>query len=114
MITIFHKNTCSTSRKVLDILKNSEKEYKIIEYMKTPPTADDIRSLVKKLNIPAEKLVRKKETLYKEKYADKNLTEEQYIEIMAQHPELIERPILVKGNKAVIGRPVEIVAEWLG
>lgn len=113
MITIYHKSNCSTSIAVLNILKNSGKKYKIIEYLKTPPDEQELCSIIEKLGIKAEALLRKKEPLFKEKYAHKKLTEKLCIKIMLEHPVLIERPILVKRKHAIIGRPVEIVASWL-
>ena len=113
MITIYHKSNCSTSLEVLSILKKSGKKYKIIEYLKTPPGAEELRSLIEKLGITAEELLRKKEPVFKENYASKKLSEADCIQLMVEHPVLIERPILVKRTRAIIGRPVEIVAKWI-
>jgi arsenate reductase len=113
MITIYHKSNCSTSIKVLELLKNSGKKYKIIEYIKTPPNAEELSSLIEKLGIPAEDLLRKEEPLFKEKYANKELNEKLCIQMMVDNPVLIERPILIKRTRAIIGRPIEIVARFL-
>jgi arsenate reductase len=85
----------------------------VIEYLKTPPGKEELRALVKKLGIAPEALVRKGEDVYKEKYAGKRLTDEQWLDALAADPILIERPIVVKGNRAVIGRPPEKVLELL-
>jgi arsenate reductase len=113
MITIYHKSNCSTSIKLLNILKDSGKKYRIIEYIKTPPNIEELKTLIDKLGIPAEALLRKKEPLFKEKYAHKKLSEKQCMEIMIENPILIERPILIKRTRAIIGRPIEIAEKFI-
>lgn len=113
MITIYHKSNCSTSLEVLSVLKKSGKKYKIVEYLKTPPDVEELKLILEKLGISAEELIRKKEPLFKENYASKKLSEADCIQLMVAHPVLIERPILVKRTKAIIGRPIEIVAKWI-
>ena len=113
MITIYHKPNCSTSRKVYGFLQDQGVEFETIEYLKTPPTQKEIQTLLKMLGMKAEDIVRKRESLFKEKFADKKLTEEQWITVLSENPILIERPIIVKGNKAIIGRPPEKVLEFL-
>lgn len=85
----------------------------VIEYLLHPLTEEEIKSLLKKLDLPAKDLVRKSEPLFKEKYEGKKMSEAQWIKAMAKHPILIERPIVVKGNKAVIARPAEKLKELL-
>lgn len=77
------------------------------------PSAAEIRGLLKMLGIDAESLVRKKEKLYKEKFKDRKLTNKQWIDTLARHPELIERPIVVMGKKAIIGRPAATVVDFV-
>jgi arsenate reductase len=113
MITIYHKSNCSTSINVLNEIKKSGKKYKIIEYIKAPPTIEELTSIVGKLGIPAASLIRKKEPLFKEKFAHKKLSEEKCIAIMVENPILIERPILIKRTRAIIGRPIEAVEKFL-
>jgi arsenate reductase len=113
MITIYHKSNCSTSIKVLDLLKKSGKKYKIIEYIKTPPNAEELSLIIEKLGIPAENLIRKKESIFKEKYANKKLSEKLCIQMMLDYPILFERPILIKRTRAIIGRPIENVEKFL-
>lgn len=84
-----------------------------MEYLKTPPTASELRDILQKLNMKPEQLLRKGETLYKEKYKGKELSDEEWIQAMVENPVLIERPIVVKDNKAVLGRPPEKVQELL-
>ena len=106
---IYHNPRCSKSRQTLNILEETNQEVDVILYLKDTPTTKDIKSLLKKLKIPAEQLVRKSEKIFKEKYKGNSLTEEQWIEVMAAHPILLERPIVIKGNRAIIGRPPENV-----
>lgn len=104
---------CSKSRCTLDILKEKGQEPQVVEYLKTPPTAADLKAILQKLNLRPEELVRKGEKLYKEKFAGKTYSDDEWIRIMAENPSLIERPIVVKGDRAVIGRPPEKVLEIL-
>ena len=107
-ITIYHNPKCSKSRATLELLANRG-DVKIVEYLKTPPTAKELEALVAKLGIEPEQLVRKGEDVYKEKYAGKTLSRAQWIDALVRHPILIERPIVVRGERAVIGRPPENV-----
>lgn len=84
-----------------------ENNYEVIEYLKTPLKFEELKIILKKLNLKPVDLIRKSENIFKEKYKDKKLTEEQWIEAMIINPALIERPILVKGDMAIIGRPPE-------
>ena len=113
MIKIYHNTRCSKSRDVCTILEKKKVKTEIVEYLKTPPTAAEIKELLKMLGIKAVDLLRKKESVFLDKYAGKNLTEAQWIKAMAQNPILIERPIVVKGKKAIIGRPPEKVLEFI-
>lgn len=108
--TVYHNPRCSTSRKAVDYLKEHGKEIEIIEYLKNVPSEAEISALLKKLNLPATDIVRKNELLYKEQYKDKNLSEKEWIKVLAQNPVLIQRPIVVKGEKAVLARPIEDIA----
>ena len=107
--TIYHNPRCTKSRATLELLQSRGIEPKIIEYLKTPPTAKELKAIVAKLGIKPEDLVRKGEEVYKKKFAGKTLTDTQWIEALAANPILIERPIVVCGDKAVIGRPPENV-----
>lgn len=109
MFTIYHNPRCSKSRQTLELLKSHGIEPKVIEYLKTPPTAKELKAIVAKLGVQPEELVRKGEDVYKQKFAGKTLTDTQWIEALAANPILIERPIVVAGDQAVIGRPPENV-----
>lgn len=110
---IFHNPRCSKSRQGLSILQEAKADIEIIEYLKSPLTPEEIKDLLKKLNIAAIDLVRRNEAIWKENFKNKTLNEEQVIQAMADHPKLIERPIVVKGNSAVIGRPPEQIKTLL-
>ncbi|MBX5461053.1 MAG: arsenate reductase (glutaredoxin) [Steroidobacteraceae bacterium] len=111
--TIFHNPKCSKSRATLELLKERGVQPQVVEYLKTPPTAAELKAIVAKLGIRPEDLVRKGEAVYKENYAGKTLTDAQWIEAMVRHPILIERPIVIQGDKAVLGRPPENVLALL-
>lgn len=113
MIKIYHNQRCSKSRETCSILDKAKAEYEVIEYLKNPPTAKEIKDLLKVLGMKASELIRKKEPAFAKKYAGKKLTEAQWLKAMVQDPILIERPIVVKGKKAVLGRPPENVKKLL-
>lgn len=112
-IQVYHNVRCSKSRGVCELLDKKKIKTEIIEYLKTPPTQNDIKALLKKLNIKAPELVRTNEPVFEQKYKGKTLTEAQWIKAMAEYPILIQRPVLVKGDKAIIGRPEEKVLEFI-
>ena len=107
MVRIYHNPRCRKSRQALQLLETLENNYEVIEYLKTPLKFEELKSILKKLHLKPVDLIRKSENIFKEKYKDKKLTEEQWIEAMIINPALIERPILVKGDMAIIGRPPE-------
>lgn len=104
MITIYHNPRCRKSREGLEILENSGKDYKIREYLKDPLNEVEIKLLLNKLNLTPIQLVRKNENKWKE-YKDKDLSNLELIRILANNPDLIERPIVETEYSAVIGRP---------
>ncbi len=106
---IYHNPRCRKSRETLDILTNKGIEPEVVLYLETPPSKKELKEILSKLGISAFDLVRKTEAIYKENYKGKDLTEAKWIEAMIKYPKLIERPIVVKGKKAVLGRPPENV-----
>ena len=113
-LTLYHNPRCSKSRAALEILEARGLAPTVVRYLDTPLEATQLRSLLGKLDLSARQLLRSGEDEYKAlNLADTSLSEEQLIAAMAAHPKLIERPILVAGDKAVIGRPPEKVLEIL-
>lgn len=115
MTTIYHNPRCSKSRQTLALLEERGIEPEVIEYLKTPPTAEELKRVLKLLGISDPRaLMRQKETEYKEAgLDDPSLTTEQLIEAMVRYPRLIERPIVIQDGRAAIGRPPENVLEIL-
>lgn len=113
-ISIFHNPRCSKSRGALELLEERGIQPEIIRYLETPPSDAELKALLVKLGIGARQLLRTGEDEYKElDLANPALTDDQLIDAMTQHPRLIERPIVIVGSKAVIGRPPEKVLEIL-
>jgi arsenate reductase (glutaredoxin) len=111
---IYHNPRCSKSRQTLKILQDHGLTPTIIEYLKTPPDAKDLKQILTKLNISPRELLRNNEPEYKENQLDnKNLSDDEIIQAIIKHPILMERPIVILGNKAIIGRPPEKVNELL-
>ena len=113
-ITIYHNPRCSKSRQTLDLLRSRGHDPRIVEYLKLPPSEAELSNIIKALGVSPRLLIRKGEATYKElRLDDPSLTDEVLIKAMAQHPVLIERPIVVHGNRAAIGRPPESVLSIL-
>jgi len=113
-VKIYHNPRCSKSRQTLQLLQEQAVEPQIVEYLKTPPSAAELRNILGMLGLAPRELMRKKETEYRESGADNpDLSDEQLIELMVAHPKLIERPIVVSNGKASIGRPPEQVLDIL-
>jgi arsenate reductase len=113
-VTIFHNPRCSKSRETLALLTDKGIEPTIVEYLKNVPSKDELKAVISALQISPRDLLRKKEAEYKTSGADDlSLSDEAIIDIMLANPKLIERPIVVTGNKARIGRPPESVLEIL-
>ena len=110
---IYLNPSCSKSRATLALLTTHGIEPQIIEYLKTPPTTAELSTIIAALGIKPEQLVRKGEEIYKSHYAGKPLTDSQWIDAMVKHPVLIERPIVVRRERAVLGRPPENVERLL-
>ena len=112
-ITIYHNPRCSKSRNTLALLHQRGIEPVVVEYLKNPPDKAELRSILGKLGVKPEQIVRKGEETFKQHFAGRTLNEEQWLEALAKYPILIERPIVVKGGRAVIGRPPENVLELI-
>jgi len=106
---IYHNPRCSKSRETLQLIKDAGAEVEIIEYLKEIPTTADLKDLLMKLNLKPTDILRKGEAVYKEKFKNSNFNDDEWVKIMVEYPKLIERPIVVKGNKAILGRPPQNV-----
>ncbi len=106
---IYHNPRCTKSRETLKLLESNGAEFEIVEYLKEIPDSNELKDLLMKLNIDAKDLIRKTEPIYKKELKGKKFSEEEWIQIMVENPKLIERPIVVRGNKAIIGRPPDNV-----
>lgn len=113
-IKVYQKPTCSKCRETLGILKNRGVEFDSINYYEAPLEAKELRELIRKLGVSPRDLLRKGEQVYRDLgLAKRDLSDDELIELMVENPDLIQRPIVVKGNKAVLGRPPESVEELL-
>lgn len=113
-ITIYHNPRCSKSRQTLALLEQRGIQPKIIEYLVTPPTETELKRLLKLLGISPRELLRKKEVEYKQAKLDKpDVSDAEIIRAILKYPRLMERPIVVTGNKAALGRPPESVLKIL-
>ncbi len=109
MLTIYHNNRCSKSREGLCFLESINEPFEIINYLDNVPTFNELETIIKKLNIKPIELVRIKEKDWTENFKGKNLSDQEIIEAMIQFPKLIERPIVINDEKAVIARPTELI-----
>lgn len=110
---IYHNPRCRKSRETLQIIEQSGREVEIIEYLNKPPSFDELKEITQLLGLKPYDLLRRGEEVFKEKFKGKELTDEQWIEAMISYPKLMERPIVVQGKKAILGRPPENVKELL-
>lgn len=108
-ITIYHNPRCSKSRQTLKLIQDKGHEPEIIEYLKSPPSAGRLREILKMLGISAYGLLRTKEKEFSELGLSDSSTEKEIIDALIKYPKLMERPVVIKGHKAVLGRPPENV-----
>jgi arsenate reductase (glutaredoxin) len=113
MITVYFKPDCSKCVATGCLLEEQNIEFQKVEYLSIPPSRTELIAIIQKLGIRANELIRKNEAIYVEKYAGKPLSEDESIDAMLEDPILIERPILIEGDKAMICRPPEKLFEFL-
>jgi arsenate reductase (glutaredoxin) len=114
MITIYHNPKCRKSREGLQYLQDKGLEYAVVEYLRNPFTREQFKELLMKLNMRPLEIVRTQEDEFKEKLKGKTFTDEEWITILLENPKLIQRPIVVKNHKAVLGQPVEEIDRLMG
>lgn len=107
MITIYHNKSCSKSCNALEVLKQSGKDYEIVEYLADVPTVEELKTIVAKLQCRPHDLIRMNEKIYIEQFKGKNLTDEEWIMAMHENPILIQRPIVITGDQAMVVRTSE-------
>ena len=112
-VTIWHNPRCSKSRNAVTLLEEKGVEADVVKYLDTPPTKEELISVLKMLGISARELMRTKEAIYKELNLKEETDEDKLIEAMVQNPKLIERPVVIKDGKAAIGRPIENIIDLL-
>ncbi len=105
-IEIWHNSRCSKSRNAFNYLKDKNIEFEVKEYLKNPPTLQELQNVLAKLGMKPSELIRSKESIYKELNL-KEASEDELLEAMVQNPKLIERPIIINEDKAVVARPLE-------
>lgn len=104
MIKIYHNPRCGKSRNAITVLEKNNIEFEIVEYLKDVPTKNELKAIILKLGIAPHDLIRTKESIYKEQFEGKNLSDEEWIDAMIKYPILIERPIVISKSKAIIAR----------
>lgn len=112
-VRIYYNPRCSKCRATLALIEERGHNTEVIEYLKTPPTREELRTLLHKLGRQPLDIVRKGEDVYRELYALRALTAEDWLDALVEHPILIERPIVVRGDKAVVARPPEKALDLL-
>lgn len=112
-ITIYHNPRCGKSREALGLLQEQRIEFTTILYLQDPPKRNEIKSILRKLKGDHNLLIRKKEPLFKEHYKSKDFNDHEILEILNSHPSLMERPLIVTDDKAIIARPISVLNEIL-
>ena len=102
---IYHNPRCRKSREGLQLLESSHLDFEIIDYLKNPPSEKELRDILTMLGFKPIQLVRKNESIWKENYKNRELIDDEIVKAMCDNPKLIERPIVIKGSQAVLGRP---------
>lgn len=113
-ITIYQKPTCTTCKEVFQILKETNTDFDAVDYFTDPIPKTKLKELIQKLGLPVEALIRKKDQLYSDlRLGEKQLTEGQWLDLLAIYPDLLQRPIVERGNNAIVARPAKKIKEFL-
>ncbi|HKK39904.1 MAG TPA: arsenate reductase (glutaredoxin) [Cryomorphaceae bacterium] len=111
--TIYHNPRCRKSREALNFLIEKGVDHEVVKYLDVPIKPAELRLLLAKLDLNVSDVIRKEERLFKEKYKGLDFTDEEWLMVLEENPKLLQRPIVVRGSKAVIGRPLENVKNLL-
>lgn len=109
ILKVLHNGNCSKSKAVLEYLDENGVAFEIIDLIENPLSVQELKALLKKLGQNVHELIRKGDRLFVEKFAKENLSDDEWINVLVENPSLIQRPILIKGSVALIGRPIENV-----
>ena len=109
MIKVLHNNSCSKSRAILEHLDENNVAFEIIDIIQKPLSETELKTVLKKMNADVHAIIRKNDPLFREKFEGQEISEEEWIKILVENPSLIQRPILIKGPVAMLGRPIENV-----
>lgn len=109
MIKVLHNNSCSKSRAILEHLDENNVAFEIIDIIQNPLSETELKTVLKKMNADVHAIIRKTDPLFREKFEGQELSEDKWIKILVENPSLIQRPILIKGPVAMLGRPIENV-----
>lgn len=112
-IVVYHNGECSKCRGALELLQEIGVPHEVRFYISEPLSVEEIRILLRQLDLPVTELIRKGEALFTERYANAELSDEGWIQVLIEHPQLMQRPIVLKGDKAIIARPPEKVLEFV-
>jgi arsenate reductase (glutaredoxin) len=113
-VVVYEKRTCTTCRRLAALLEERDVDFERVDFHVEPLSADELRDLVRRAGVPARDLLRTREPVYAElRLADRDLADDEAIRLMAEHPELLQRPVVVRGDRAVLARPIERVLELL-
>ena len=113
MIKIYHNPRCRKSRETLSLIREAGHEPEIVEYLQNPPSVSELKNLLKGMNKRPIEILRKGEDIFKSDFKGRNFSDDEWIRIMVENPKLIERPIVVRGDHVILGRPPENVIEIL-
>lgn len=113
-LTVYQKPTCTTCKEVYQILKEANIDFSVIDYFTDPIPKTKLKELIQKIGLPIEELIRKKDQLYQDlRLGEKQLTENQWLDLLAIYPDLLQRPIVEKGDHAIVARPARRIKEFL-
>jgi len=112
-ITIWHNKVCSTSKKALHLIEEQSEQLQVRDYIKDAPSVAELKEVLKMMGQKPTYILRKKDKVFQELFADKELSDAQWLKAMSEHPSIIERPIVIIGKKAYLGRPFDEFAQML-